>query len=94
MRLLPHELPKVHLNTVGVLAQRRLARGLKLNESESIGLISTVLHELIRDGVHSVDRLMTIGKSLLGRRHVYVDVFFRLKELQVEGTFVSMSYNI
>ncbi|TIA95401.1 hypothetical protein E3P92_03601 [Wallemia ichthyophaga] len=87
MRLLPHEHHKLQLNALGVLAQRRLARGQCLNETESIALISTVIHELIRDGELSVARLMSLGKNMLGRRHVTPDVPFRIKELQVEGTF-------
>lgn len=87
MRLFPHEHHKVQMNALGVLAQRRLARGQCLNETEAIALISTVIHELIRDGEASVAKLMTLGKNMLGRRHVTPDVPFRIKELQVEGTF-------
>jgi len=55
---------------VGTLAQRRLARGLRLNKPEVVGLIAHQLQELMRDGKHSVAELMDLGKKMLGRRHV------------------------
>jgi urease len=58
------------LTTLGSLAQRRLARGLKLNKAEATALIASQLHEYIRDGRHSVAELMDLGKKMLGRRHV------------------------
>lgn len=58
------------LYTVGSLAQRRLARGVRLNKIEATGLIACQLQELVRDGTHSVSELMDIGKKLLGRQHV------------------------
>lgn len=62
MHLLPREIGKVLLHNVGSLAQKRLARGVRLNLTEATALIATVLHELIRDGNHSVAELMAIGK--------------------------------
>jgi urease gamma subunit len=60
--LLPRELDKLHtLHVAGSLAQKRLARGVRLNEAEATALIANVLHELIRDGNHSVAELMAIG---------------------------------
>lgn len=60
--LLPRELDKLHtLHVAGTLAQKRLARGVRLNEAEATALIANVLHELIRDGNHSVAELMAIG---------------------------------
>jgi len=53
-----------------VLAQRRLARGLRLNRTEAVALIASQLHEFIRDGKHSVAELMDLGKKMLGTRHV------------------------
>lgn len=58
------------LFTLGSLAQRRLARGLRLNRTEAVALIAAQLHEFIRDGRHSVADLMDMGKKMLGRRHV------------------------
>ena len=71
----------------GFLAQKRLARGLQLNQSEAIALIASQLQERIRDGVHSVSHLMQRGREMLGRRHVLPGVPHLLHEIQVEGTF-------
>ncbi|KAG5720781.1 hypothetical protein E4T56_gene18730, partial [Termitomyces sp. T112] len=87
MRLLPREQEKVFLNQVGFLAQKRLARGLRLNRSESIALIASQLQERIRDGLHSVAELMQHGKTILGRRHVLPGVSTQIRDIQVEGTF-------
>lgn len=70
------------------MAQKRLARGLRLNQTEAIALIASVLQERIRDGVYSVADLMQHGKALLGRRHVLPGVSALIHEIQVEGTFV------
>jgi urease subunit gamma/beta len=87
MFLSPHEVDKLTLHNVGLIAQRRLARGVKLNHPESIALIATVTLELIRDGKHSVAELMELGKSFLGRRQVMPGVPDLVTEVQVEGTF-------
>ncbi|GAA5927238.1 hypothetical protein JCM3775_002489 [Rhodotorula graminis] len=87
MHLLPREIDKLVISQVGTLAQKRLARGLRLNVAEATGLICAVLHELIRDGNHSVAELMSIGKKILGRVHVQPHVPALLHELQVEGAF-------
>ena len=71
----------------GFLAQKRLARGVQLNQTEAVALIATQLQERIRDGKHSVAELMQHGKTLLGRRHVLPGVSALLHEIQVEGTF-------
>ncbi|KAG5637543.1 Urease, partial [Sphagnurus paluster] len=72
---------------VGFLAQKRLARGLRLNKTETVALIASQLQERIRDGIHSVAELMQHGKTMLGRRHVLPGVPTLLHEIQVEGTF-------
>ncbi|GHJ85337.1 hypothetical protein NliqN6_1739 [Naganishia liquefaciens] len=87
MRLLPREQDKLLLSNLGFLAQKRLARGLKLNRSEAIALIAFQLQEFIRDGQHSVADLMQLGKEMLGRRHVLEGVEFAIHDVQVEGTF-------
>ncbi|KAL9593665.1 MAG: hypothetical protein Q9219_007447 [cf. Caloplaca sp. 3 TL-2023] len=92
MHLVPKELDKLVISQVGLLAQRRLARGIKLNHSEATALISNNLQELIRDGNHSVADLMAHGKSMLGRRHVLPSVVASLSEVMVEGTFPSGTY--
>ncbi|KAL1954602.1 hypothetical protein VTO42DRAFT_897 [Malbranchea cinnamomea] len=89
MHLVPREVDKLVISQLGILAQRRLARGVRLNHAEAAALISSNLQELIRDGNHSVADLMSIGKSMLGRRHVLPSVVSSLTELQVEGTFPS-----
>ncbi|KAJ5543455.1 Urease beta subunit [Penicillium sp. DV-2018c] len=83
MQLIPKELDKLTIAHLGFLAQRRLARGVRLNHAEAV---------LIRDGQYSVADLMSIGKTMLGRRHVLPSVLATLVELQVEGTFVSGTY--
>jgi urease subunit gamma/beta len=87
LHLAPHEVDKLTLVTTGLLAQRRLARGLRLNYPEAIGLISLVLLELIRDGRHSVPELMTLGGTLLGKREVQPGVPAMVGEVHIEGTF-------
>lgn len=86
MHLSPRELDKLVLHQAGFLAQKRLARGVRLNHPESVALIATVLLELIRDG-KSVAELMEIGKTLLGRAQVMPGVAEMIDEVQVEGTF-------
>ncbi|KAF8755001.1 Urease alpha-subunit, N-terminal domain [Rhizoctonia solani] len=87
MRIPPREHDKLLLHQLGALAQKRLARGLKLNHTEATALIATQLQEYIRDGNHTVDELMDLGKRILGRRHVLPSVPALLHEIQVEGTF-------
>lgn len=86
MHLSPRDLDKLVLHQVGSLAQKRLARGLRLNYPEAVGLLSAVLLELIRDG-RSVAELMDLGRRILGRRDVMEGVPDMLHEVQVEGTF-------
>ena len=86
LHLTPREIDKLELHQVGLLAQKRLARGLKLNQPEATALIATVCLEKIRDG-HSIAQLMTLGQRLLGRRQVLPGVAELVSEVQVEGTF-------
>lgn len=86
MRLTPHEVDKLVLHQAGVLAQKRLARGLRLNYPEAVALLATQLLEFIRDGKRVVE-LMDLGKRLLGRRNVMDGVPELISEVQVEGTF-------
>jgi urease subunit gamma/beta len=86
MRLSPRELDKLVLHQAGVLAQKRLARGLRLNHPEAVALLSTQLLELIRDG-RGVYELMVLGQKILGRRHVLGGVPELIEEVQIEGTF-------
>lgn len=86
MHLSPRELDKLQLHQVGVLAQKRLARGLRLNHPEAVALIATQVLEFIRDG-RRVSELMDLGKQFLGRRQVMAGVSELVAEVQVEGTF-------
>jgi urease subunit gamma/beta len=86
MHLTPQEIDKLVLHQAGTLAQKRLARGLRLNHPESVALIATVVLELIRDG-RSVAQCMELGRTLLGRRQVMPGVAALVAEVQVEGTF-------
>ncbi|MEO8483197.1 MAG: urease subunit gamma [Acidobacteriota bacterium] len=86
MHLTPRELDKLVLHQAGVLAQKRLARGLRLNYPEAVALIATQLLEFIRDG-RSVAELMDLGRQLLGRADVMDGVADMIDEVQVEGTF-------
>ena len=87
MHLAPHEVDKLTLVSTGLLAQRRLARGLRLSYPESVALISLVLLELIRDGRHSVPELMKLGGTFLGKREVLAGVAEMVGEVHIEGTF-------
>ena len=86
MHLTPHELDKLALHQAGFLAQKRLARGLRLNYPEAVALIATQILEFIRDG-RSVAELMDLGRQLLGRADVMDRVPEMIVEVQVEGTF-------
>ena len=86
MRLAPRDVDKLLLHNAGFLAQKRLARGVRLNYPEAVALIATQLLELIRDG-RSVAELMDIGRTILGRYQVMDGVPDLIAEVQVEGTF-------
>jgi urease subunit gamma/beta len=86
MHLTPHELDKLALHQAGYLAQKRLARGLRLNYPEAVALISTQVMEFIRDG-RTVAELMDLGRQMLGREDVMDMVPEMIVEVQVEGTF-------
>lgn len=86
MHLTPRELEKLQLHNAGFLAQKRLARGVRLNHPEAVALIATQLLEFIRDG-RSVSELMSLGRQFLGRNQVMPGVPEMVAEVQVEGTF-------
>ena len=86
MHLSPRELDHLQLAQVGFVAQRRLARGVRLNAPEATALIATQMLEMIREGT-AVATLMETGKQLLGRRQVQAGVADMVAEVQVEGTF-------
>ncbi|WP_394828638.1 urease subunit gamma [Pendulispora albinea] len=86
MHLSPRDIDKLVLHQAGFLAQKRLARGVRLNYPEAVALLATQLLEWIRDG-RSVAELMDLGRRVLGRRQVLPNVPEMLHEVQVEGTF-------
>jgi urease subunit gamma/beta len=86
MHLTPREIDKLLLHQAGFLAQKRLARGVRLNHPEAVALIAAQLLEFIRDG-RSVAELMDLGRRLLGHADVADGVADMIDEVQVEGTF-------
>ena len=86
MHLTPREVDKLVLHQAGFLAQKRLARGVRLNYVEAVALIATQLLEFIRDG-RSVADLMDLGRRFLGTRDVLDGIPEMVDEVQVEGTF-------
>ncbi len=86
MHLAPRELDKLLLHGAGFLAQKRLARGLRLSYPEAVALLATQLLELIRDGKR-VAELMDVGRRILGHAQVMDGVPALVAEVQVEGTF-------
>jgi urease subunit gamma len=86
MELTPREKDKLLIFTAGLLAERRKARGLKLNYPESVAYISAAILEGARDG-RSVAELMSFGTTLLQRADVMEGVPEMVAEVQVEATF-------
>ena len=86
MELTPREIDKLLLFTAALLAERRKARGLKLNYPEAVALISAAIMEGARDG-KSVAALMSEGKTVLSRTDVMDGVAEIVTEIQVEATF-------
>jgi len=86
MHLSPRDIDKLILHGAGFLAQKRLARGLRLNYPEAVALIAAQILELVRDG-RSVAELMDVGRRMLGRAQVLPGVPELIAEVQVEGTF-------
>src|SRR5688572_5172551 len=86
MHLSPREIDKLLLHNAGVVAQKRLARGLRLNYPEAVALIACQLLEFIREG-RSVAELMDLGRKFLGRNQVMPGVPEMISDVQVEGTF-------
>ena len=86
MELTPREKDKLMLFTAGLLAERRLARGVKLNYPEAVAFISAAILEAARDG-RSVADLMSYGTTLLKREDVMEGIPEMIPEVQVEATF-------
>ena len=86
MELTPREKDKLLLFIAGLVAERRLARGLKLNYPEAVAYISAAILEGARDG-RTVAELMSFGTTLLTRAQVMEGVPEMIPEIQVEATF-------
>jgi urease subunit gamma len=86
MDLSPREKDKLLIFTAGLVAERRLARGVKLNYPEAIAYISAALLEGARDG-RSVAELMHFGTTLLSREQVMEGIPEMIPDIQVEATF-------
>lgn len=86
MELTPREKDKLLIFTAALVAERRRARGLRLNYPEAVAFISAAILEGARDG-RSVAELMSHGATLLGRDDVMEGVPEMLPEIQVEATF-------
>ena len=86
MDLTPREKDKLLLFTAGLVAERRLARGLTLNYPEAVALISMEILEGARDG-RTVAELMQLGRTIITRDQVTEGVAEMVDEVQVEATF-------
>jgi urease gamma subunit len=86
MELTPREKDKLLLFTAGLLAERRKARGLKLNYPEAMALISCEILEGAREG-KTVAELMDYGRTILGVEDVMDGVAEMIHEVQIEATF-------
>jgi urease gamma subunit len=86
MELTPREKDKLLLFTAGLLAERRKAKGLKLNYPEAMAYISCAILEGAREG-RSVAELMDYGRTVLGADEVMDGVAAMIHEVQIEATF-------
>jgi urease subunit gamma len=86
MHLSPRETEKLLIFLAGELAEKRKARGLKLNYPEAIALISSRLQEAARDG-QSVAQLMQYGAPILSREDVMEGIPEMIHDIQIEATF-------
>ena len=86
MELTPREKDKLLVFTAALLAERRKARGVKLNYPEAVALISAAIIEGARDG-RTVAELMSFGTTVLSRDEVMEGVPEMIHDIQVEATF-------
>jgi urease subunit gamma len=86
MELTPREKDKLLIFTAALLAERRRARGLRLNHPEAVALITAAVMEGARDG-KTVAQLMSEGKTVLTRADVMEGVAEMIPDIQVEATF-------
>lgn len=86
MELTPREKDKLLIFTAGLLAERRKAKGLKLNYPETVALITCAILEGAREG-RTVAELMHAGTQVLGREDVMDGIAELIPEIQIEATF-------
>ena len=86
MELSPREKDKLLIFTAALLAERRKARGLKLNYPEAVAFISAAIMEGARDG-KTVAQLMSEGRSILSKSDVMDGISEMIPDIQVEATF-------
>ena len=86
MELTPREKDKLLIFTAALLAERRMARGLKLNYPEAVALISAFVMEGARDG-RTVAQLMSAGRTVLTRADVMEGIPEMIADIQIEATF-------
>lgn len=86
MDLTPREKDKLQIFTAGIVAERRKARGLKLNYPEAIALITCAILEGARDG-RTVSELMSAGRKVLVRSDVMEGIPEMIPDIQIEATF-------
>jgi len=87
MRLTEREFENLKISHAGFVAQKRLARGVRLNYPEAVALISAQCLELIRDGNRSLSDIQQQAKKILGKNHVLNGVPQMIKEINLESTF-------
>jgi urease subunit gamma len=86
MELTPREKDKLLIFTAGLVAERRRARGVKLNYPETVALITCAILEGARDG-RTVAELMSFGSTIVTRAEVMDGIADMIPEIQVEATF-------
>ncbi|PZS18984.1 MAG: urease subunit gamma [Pseudonocardiales bacterium] len=86
MRLTQHEQERLLITVAADLAERRRARGLKLNYPEAVAILSSFVLEGARDG-RTVGELMSTGRDVLGRDDVLPGIPEMLESVQIEATF-------
>jgi urease subunit gamma len=90
MHLTPKEIDKLMLLSLGLIAERRLQRGLRLNHPEAVAYITCAALEGARDG-KTVEEVMTLAAGVLKRENVMEGVPDMIKLLQVEAVFTDGS---
>ncbi|GHJ37250.1 urease subunit gamma [Streptomyces sp. TS71-3] len=86
MQLTPHEQERLLVHVAADVAERRRARGLRLNHPEAVALITAHILEGARDG-RTVTELMRSGRTVLGRDDVMEGIPEMIRDVQVEATF-------